>query len=387
MRILTVCSSYRVFGAETITLRMLEGFKQKGHEQVAVTSVWTDGEFSRRLSTVGISEVRLALGAITVRLTPRYLWWMANTITRLPGAWFRWWTLLREFQPDAIVLTSSRQALLLYPWLARYPSYLIEFTNVIPNQTNRRIYDFIGKKLARFVAVSEFMGRHLAEIGAPPDKIAVVKSGAFFACERMQVERIHARSETGTPSFVNLGIVGQIAPNKGHDSLVDAVQILRRRGVECSVSVYGTGGESYVSQLRARIAERDLTKCWRWMGYETDKAKIFSSFDICLVPSCFGDPFPTVAMEAAAYALPVIAARSGGLPEIVVDGLTGVLVDSNNAEQLAVAIHTLSQSPHRRREMGLAGRRRVFENFTVEKMVAEFEALLMSSAPSTTKAD
>ena len=56
MRILSVCSNYRVFGAETITLKMLEGFKLRGHEQVAVTSYQTDGEFGRRLAGLGIRE-------------------------------------------------------------------------------------------------------------------------------------------------------------------------------------------------------------------------------------------------------------------------------------------------------------------------------------------
>ena len=59
MRILTVCTSTNVFGAEIITLKMLEGFARAGHEQLAVTSTWTDGEFNRRLTKIAVPERRL----------------------------------------------------------------------------------------------------------------------------------------------------------------------------------------------------------------------------------------------------------------------------------------------------------------------------------------
>src|SRR5437667_196053 len=131
MRILSVCSNYRVFGAETITLKMLEGFKQNGHEQLAVTSPHTDGEFSRRLVGLGIREEIIPFGAIVLQL--RYCKWTAYTLTRLPVLWWRWLQVLRAFRPDIVIFTGSRQCMLLYPWLGRQPSFLIEYTNLEPS--------------------------------------------------------------------------------------------------------------------------------------------------------------------------------------------------------------------------------------------------------------
>ena len=74
----------------------------------------------------------------------------------------------------------------------------------------------------------------------------------------------------------------------------------------------------------------------------------------------------------------MVASRVGGLPEIIADGVTGVLVDANAPEQLASAIESLIQSPESARVMGAAGRERIFANFTVEKMIAEFEILFES---------
>jgi glycosyltransferase involved in cell wall biosynthesis len=125
------------------------------------------------------------------------------------------------------------------------------------------------------------------------------------------------------------------------------------------------------------------------MGYERDKVKIFSELDICVVPSCFGDPFPTVAMEAGVYGLPVVATRCGGLPEIIEDGVTGLLVDPEQPDQLANKIEWLIQNPEAARAMGMAARDRVFNQFTVEKMVEQFESLFrehLSNAPGLSAA-
>ena len=376
MKILSVCSNFRVFGAETITLKMLEGFKQRGHQQLAVTSIWSaDGEFSRRLAVLGIPELQLPLGTITKRVAPRQMWWMANTLAGLPFAWLKWARLLRRFQPDVLVFTSSRLCLLLYPWLDRCPSFLIEYTNIQASRSNWHLYRMLSHKLTKFVAVSDFMRAHLQQCGAPPEKIAVVKSGAFSEGQR-HIEANHPTAlvlENG--QIPRLGIVGQVAPDKGHDCFIEAVGILKERGIEVKVHVFGTGIRDYVSTLKEKIHKKGLAGQWQWMGYERDKAKIFRAIDICVVPSCFGDPFPTVAMEAGVYGLPVVARRAGGLPEIVQDGVTGWLVEPNTPKQLAERIAWLIREPSRAREMGFAGSKRVLECFTVEKMVTEFESL------------
>ena len=169
--------------------------------------------------------------------------------------------------------------------------------------------------------------------------------------------------------------MGQLAPIKGLDCLFEAVRLLRERGIKLVAQVFGSGDPLYVDQLKARIAQAGLAGIWNWMGYEQDKAKIFGSMDVCVVPSCFGDPFPTVAMEAGVYGLPVVASRIGGLPEIVEDGITGWLVEANKPEQFAEKIEWLVRNPEKARAMGAAGRERVFTHFTVEKMVAGFEEM------------
>jgi len=251
---------------------------------------------------------------------------------------------------------------------------MIEFTNIQRNDSNRWLYTSLARRLANFVAVSGFMAEHLRTIGAPGGKIRVIKSGAFFEAERSKVERGRdARRGNSRPATI--GIVGQVAPNKGHDCLVEAVRLLKSRGTNFVVKVFGSGSPEYAGSLKRKIQDAGLTEMWNWMGYENDKAKIFDGLDICVVPSCFGDPFPTVAMEAGVYGLPVVASNSGGLPEIIRDGLTGWLVDPDQPAQLAEKIEWLIRNPEQACAMGAAGRERVLSEFTVENMVTGFEAL------------
>jgi glycosyltransferase involved in cell wall biosynthesis len=375
MRILSVCSNYRVFGAETITLKMLAGFKQNGHDLLAVTSFHTDGEFSRRLNAVGVNEVKLPFGAIALPKSLRAIHWTAHTLSRLPALWLAWSRLLRAFRPDVVIFTSSRQCLPLYPWLDQCPSFLIEHALIEPNRWNHRIYRVVTRKLACFVAVSDFMRGFFVEMGIPASKIRVVKNGPFFERDRAAIEERVVSRAVSAANRTRLGIVGQIAPNKGYDCLVEATQLLRARGADFEMIAFGSGHSEYGEKIKQRIAALELSDSWKWMGYERDQTKIYGSMDICVMPSCVSESFGMVAAEAGVYGLPVVASRIGGLPEIIEDGATGWLVEPNSPAQLADKIEWLIKNPDRARAMGAAGKAKVFQQFTVEKMVAEFEAL------------
>jgi glycosyltransferase involved in cell wall biosynthesis len=375
MRILTVCSNYRVFGAETVNLTMLAEFKRRGHENLAVASIWSDGEFSRRLAELGIPEVQMPFGHIPLPRSLKLLKWSGEMILRLPGLWFTWWQVNRKFRPDVIVWTSSRSAALVLPFISKTPSFLIEYTNLTPNKRNIRLYHRLAKKLTGFVGVSAFMGQHLKTLGAPAEKVFVVRSGVYAAADEAEISAATANLSRFNGDKFRVGIVGQISEHKGHDDLVEAVNLLKSQGLKLSVLVYGSGTDDYVQLLKTKIQRYQLEEDWHWMGYENDKLKIFGGMDICVVPSAFGDPFPTTALEASVYGLPVVASRRGGLPEIIEDGVTGWLVESDAPAQLADRIGWLAQHPDQARELGRAGRAKIFREFTVEKSVDAMEDL------------
>ena len=378
MRILTVCVSTQVFGAEIITLKMLEGFKRAGHEQLAITTIWTDGEFNRKLAAIGINEIRLPFGFLSKVLRPQPLWWTAQVLACAPLLWLRWRRTVSQFRPDVIFFTTFRQPLLLYPALHASPSFLIEFTNLGPTPIRKQIYRLLARKLTGFVAVSNYMRGRVQKVGAPQSQVHVVRSAAFSKAELEALKSDTGRGSSSDSEALRVGIAGQISQHKGYDCLAEAVKLLMERGRALRVSVFGSGENAYVSDLRARILAMGIDNSFLWMGYTSEKAAIYRNIDVCVIPSCFGDPLPTVAMEAAAYGRPVVASRVGGLPELVEDGVTGWLVEPNSPTELAGRLEWMADNPVAAISMGNAGREKMIREFTQEKMISDFESLFQS---------
>ncbi len=154
MKIIVVCTSSYVYGAEVATLNLLEGLKKEGHDILAITSTWTDGEFSKRLAELAIPEKRLPFGTFSKKLTWQAMSWTFNMLIRLPGLWIGWSGIFRRFQPDILVITNPKHGLYLYHWLDKVPSIIIEHSEKPISKENRWLYNILMKRLAGVVAVS-----------------------------------------------------------------------------------------------------------------------------------------------------------------------------------------------------------------------------------------
>jgi glycosyltransferase involved in cell wall biosynthesis len=369
MRILTVCSSTKVFGAEVMSLNLLRAFQECGYRQLAVTSTWTDGEFSRRLAVFGVPEVALPLGAFAKPLSPQALWWTTNALIHAPELWLGLHRTINAFQPDVLLLTSPKQGLWLYPWLDRQASFLIEHSMKATSGANRWMYAQLQRKLSGFIAVSRFMTGHLQDLGVDPDVVRVI-----YNCLPSGFGNGH-QHDTRSSSPVRVGIAGQISPHKGHDALFEATKLLKKEHLRFEVMVFGSGEPEYIADLRQRIELAGLKEQWKWIGYTEDQAKMYRLMDICVVPSCFDEPFGMVALEASGYGVPVVAANRGGLPEIVVDKETGLLMDPQDPDDLAEKIAHLVKDRDRAYAMGQNGYRRVHRQFSPERMISDYEKL------------
>jgi glycosyltransferase involved in cell wall biosynthesis len=115
------------------------------------------------------------------------------------------------------------------------------------------------------------------------------------------------------------------------------------------------------------------------MGYAGNVEEIYPQLDICVMPTNSPEPFGLVAVEAGAFGLPVIVTNCGGLPEIVDDGITGLLVEPGDANQLADRLKWLVENPERARAMGLQAREKILREFNQEKMISDFERVFESA--------
>lgn len=177
------------------------------------------------------------------------------------------------------------------------------------------------------------------------------------------------RQELGVPvSATVVAMAGQVAEVKGIWDFVEAAALLAARGAEPFFVVLGddlkTGGATRRAMME-RVAALDLSARFAFPGFRLDAPRIMQAFDIIAVPSHV-EPLGNATLEAMASGRPVVGSRVGGIPEMVVDQQTGLLVPPRTPEALADALAALVMDPSRRRRMSDAARRRAREAFSLE---------------------
>lgn len=177
----------------------------------------------------------------------------------------------------------------------------------------------------------------------------------------------------------SIGMVGAFAPWKGQHIFVQAVAEVGDRLPEARFYligdvIYATAGHrDYRRELERLVREFGLERRLIFEGFRQDIAAVLADLDIVVHCSIEPEPFGRVIIEAMACGKPVIAARGGGVGEIITDGVNGLLVRPGDSHLLAEAILTLAGDPLRRAQLGQAARRRVEEKFRIQDQVRQIE--------------
>jgi len=243
---------------------------------------------------------------------------------------------------------------------------------------------------ARFVVTISEFNRALIErhCGGPAaGKVHVVRCGVDLGAF---APREVARAEV--PTFV---CVAGLREYKGHDVLLDACALLRARGVRVQVILAGEG--ALRRHLEARLAREGLGDAVRLLGAVPHQRvpDLLASATAMVLPSVRArdgqmEGIPVALMEAMAAGVPVISTRLSGVPELIEDGETGLLVPERDAPALAAAMERLASEPGLGRRLAEAARRTVRERFDRSRNVAVLESLLAGAvrggAPAKTPA-
>lgn len=178
------------------------------------------------------------------------------------------------------------------------------------------------------------------------------------------------------PDTILVGLVGRIARWKGQHVFIDAVAQVLKEFPCARFQIIGSamfGEEAYEREIRAQVKALGIGDSIEFLGFRSDVLELIEEFDVLVHASITGEPFGQVITEAMVVAKPVVATRGGGVPEIVVDGVTGLLVPMGDAPAMAEAICKLLSDPLHARQMGLAGRARVMRRFTVSVAARRLE--------------
>lgn len=177
---------------------------------------------------------------------------------------------------------------------------------------------------------------------------------------------------------VRIVAAGRLQPVKGFDVLIAAAARLVEAGRAVTVDIYGAeqaGHEQHARDLRGAIDVRGLGGVVRLMGFRPQPWQDWDGAHLFVLPSR-EEAFGLALLEAMACGLPVVATRTHGPLDIVVEGRTGLLVGVDDPAALAAAIESVLADPAAARAMGRAGRQRVLEQYSVERYVAEHAHLL-----------
>lgn len=199
-----------------------------------------------------------------------------------------------------------------------------------------------------------------------------------------QVAKAPGKVQSGSGAAPNgagapcIGLVGRISPWKGQDVFLRAAALVRAKHPDAHFQIIGAplfGEEEYEKELHQLAARLELGSSVEWLGFRSDVPHLVSQMTMLVHASKTGEPFGQVVVEAMMAGRPVVATNGGGIPEIVVEGQTGLLVPMGDVDSMARAMLRLLDDPEAARAMGQAGRRRATENFTIARTVAKVSRL------------
>lgn len=178
----------------------------------------------------------------------------------------------------------------------------------------------------------------------------------------------------GAHPFV-IGTIGRLAPEKNHRSLIDALDAVRKRGVNAKLLLVGDG--ALRADLIRHAAQRSLTDHFEMTGNLPEVRPLLAAMDVFVLPSLYVETFSNAALEAMAMRKPVVLSDIGGAREMVRDGVDGyVIARPDLAEKLPTVLEHLATDEASRVCVGQAARQRVEALFAFETMVERYEELI-----------
>jgi glycosyltransferase involved in cell wall biosynthesis len=259
--------------------------------------------------------------------------------------------------------------------LARVPVVIShEHGSALEGKIGRRIVDrlLVAPLSTRMLAVSEWDRRNIIELeGIAPERIEVLPNGIVAPPD----EGPDVRPSLGVPEGVPLvGAVGRLFPEKGYDDLMRAVAILRGRGRELRCVVVGDGREAHEALLRALIEELGIEGHMSLAGRRSDIPDVIRSFDVAVLPSK-REGSPLAMLEYMAGGAPIVSTAVGGVPELIEDGESGLLVPPNDPAALADGIDRLLGDRELARRLGDAAKARQRAQYGLDVVVQRLERM------------
>jgi glycosyltransferase involved in cell wall biosynthesis len=362
--ILYLSPSNRWLGARISLLLLLKKLDKTKFNPVIVCPS-TDGPFANILEKEGFNVEYLRLWNWRKY---KYFFHRASSVYKLRK-------LIRRHEIDLIHCNEFWTAP--YAYWASIGLGIPIVSHVRLSMTPKKIHDYYLGKMTRIICVCKAL---VEEFSAWPDyrkRVVPIYNGVNLdEYNPMLLDKNSIRSTYNIPSdAIVIGLVGQISKRKGQDQLINIAPELIKIFPSVRFLIVGDSREmEYEKDVHQMIKDNNLKDYFVFTGKLTDMPVIYKALDILVLPS-LREGFGRVVVEAEAINIPVVVSNAGGLVEVVDHGNTGFIFKLEKKREMFEYLKKLCEDPSLREKMGIAGRERVINLFSQEKMVEKATAL------------
>jgi glycosyltransferase involved in cell wall biosynthesis len=244
------------------------------------------------------------------------------------------------------------------------------------------LYEAIDRKALRFydqvICVSDDLYELCRSMKIPTERCHLMRNGIDTEVYRRRMTIAEAKAQVSArPERLLLGAAGRLALEKGFEHLIQAVASLIDAGQPIDLWIAGEGPKR--GELERLIQQTGRPQHIRLLGQLTDPSVFFQACDIYVLSS-LREGLPNVVLEAMALEVPVIATRVAGIPALVEDGVSGLVVDAGSPEAIRAAVLRLVENPEFRLELTRAARAKVEDSYSfadrIGREVAIYDKLL-----------
>lgn len=363
IKILHLVLSLNVGGAEKVVTSLVEKDREKFDQSVCC------------LDTVGVLGKQIANKGVRV-----------ITVPRRPGKdWRLIFKLVNLFRKERfdIIHTHGES-----PWF--YGALACFFTAINRPKcivtvhgygggdrtmlTDYRLWRYLAIITNKIVLVAEYLEKELLSNGFSQSKLITIMNGVNFCKNITEIKYDNNLNNNQSNEFI-VGIVARLSKIKNHTILIEAMSVLKEKGLNIKLIIVGSGPE--MLNIKGKVASLELDEDVTFEGEKIDPSPFYEKFNVFVLPS-LSEGIPMTILEAMSLGVPVIASDVGGNAEIIKHGTNGLLFASGDVDGLVKCLMRIVDSPDEKDSMRKNALAFVRENFSYEKMFKRYSELYLS---------
>lgn len=336
-----------LYGGARQVLFIMQGLNKLGHKNILVCP--TNTEIADAASTFSEVVPITLKGDLDIGLTARLI------------------KVIRQYRPDIIHVHSRRGADFFGGIAARLTSTPCVLSRRVDNP-ERNIFGKIKYLFYdKVIAISSAIGRELEKQKVPKKNIRIIHSAVDAEFFDTHYDRKAFDKEFSIDNHqIVIGVIAQLIPRKGHRYLLNALPDILKKHANITVLFFGQGAEQQA--LEAEVSNKSLCQHVRFEGFRPDLPQWIGCLDIVVHPADM-EGLGVSLLQAGAARVPMIGTNAGGIPEIILNRQTGLLIEPGDVMGLHNALLELIEDPSLGRELGLNANNHIKHFFSINSMV------------------